>query len=281
MIGKVITGYFQSLQNLFNPMQIYFDTFYVSTIEDLKQAMTSYNLRQMFDFDKLAAANITQDLLDALRSPRPGGGSYNCIQYKYSSLRKHSQHPNSDIYYVTYDKEQNAFQMANINTPRKAVEIDPQLLKALQAEFIEQEKNDPNTPMQQTINESQGYDIIPAVEIKPTRSSRLAFYGEISLDCRFITTNTSLFEDFQILYNALLHKRNPPAFIQFKSMPDGDWPITTRHAEITSATQIDPSRYGNLSEVSFSVTLETMFMSSYVKDDVPINSVRLFYETKE
>lgn len=277
MIGKTLDAFFNGMQDIFNPFQIYFDTIYNYAIDDYNLAMQSYNLRQMINFDVLHSASITQELLESLRANRPGGGSYNVLQYKHSPLKKTDLHPNNSIYFISY--ENNEVKVSSDINNRKYVPLDQETKEALKASFISEQKEYSDNPIQHTIHNTQAGDVIPKLETKPAQLlSRLGFYGDLEVECRFITCNTSLFEDFLILYNSLLHKRNPPFAIEFKDFGEAKLPITTRFGEITQAEHPDHTKYGNLSFIGFNVTLTTMFLSSYVKTSAPVNRVEAYTE---
>lgn len=278
MITKVVKCLMDGLQEQFNPFQIYFDTFYNSLIDDYKEAMKSYNLRQMYNFEALSAANITEELLESLRTPRPGGASYNVLQYKYDPLKRTDLHPNNEIYYISY--KNNKLDISTTDFYGREYkplgsDIELELAKLFQAE---QEKLKDN-PIQRGIHQTTAGDIVPALPTDtPVHLQRLGFYGDLGVECRFITTNTSLFEDFQVLYNSLLCKRNPPFYISFSDFGEVKWPVTTRFEEISQAEHIDYAKYGNLLIISFRVTLTTMFLSSYVKKSVPVNHIEVHTE---
>lgn len=281
MIGKVVHSYFKGMQELLNPFKIYFDTIYTPDIDNYRHAMNSHNLQQMFDFDKLKAASITEDLLASLRSQRPGGASYNVIQYKYSPLTRTEKHPNNSIYYISYEND-NVKVSTNLNA-RGYIELDANTKEALRQAFIEEEQSSSSASMQRTIHSVVAGDIEPQVEIdkdNPTHLSRLGFYGDIELECRFITCNNSLFEDFLIIYNSLMHKRNPPFSLKLSDFGDTALPITTQFGEINMAEMPDYNNYGSLSFIGFNVILTTMFLSSYVKASNLINRVETYSEIR-
>lgn len=280
MVSKVIHAYFQSLQDFFNPLQIYFDTIYTADIEDYRKAMSSYNLRQQYDFDRLKSAHITEDLLKSLRANRPGGGSYNVIQYKFSPLTRTELHPNNEPYYIVYSNNGN-IQKVDMRRNFRELPRDEELY--LQAEYQEFLKTQPNSPLQRELHDTISGNIDPKIELDNKSFQlyqRLAVYGDITLECRFLTTNTSLFEDFMILYNARLCDVNPPAYLTLKHAPDVKYPITTRYQEIDTAERLDGEKYGNLTMVGFTVTLTSMFLSSYVKKSAPVNKVSVFTEVQ-
>ena len=275
MTTKAIHAYFQGLQDFFNPFGIYFDTLYTPNIDDYKLAMSSYNLRQQYSFSKLDSAYITEDLLKSLRANRPGGGSYNAMQYKFSPLKLTDLHPNNEYYYIRYDKKQ----LVSTDSKRNFIELDRDQELFLMAEFEAEQKKQPNSPVERTIHDGIVGDVEPSIDnAKATILERLGVYCDLELECRFLTTNTSIFEDFQVLYCAMLQGRNPPVFMQLKDAPDIKYPITTRYAEIDSAERLDAEQYGNLSMIGFSVTISTMFLSSYVKRTMPVNKVSVFSE---
>lgn len=279
MLTKAINAYFQGLQDFYNPFKIYFDTIYCNDIEDYKKAMSSYNLRQQYDYDRLKSAHLTEDLLNSLRSPRPDGlGSYNALQYKFSPLKKTDLHPNNEFYYIVYYSDGS---VGALNAKREFKEIDRDEELFLAGGYEDYLKGQPNNPMKQTLHDAIVGNINPAIELDNAKQivyQRLAVYCDLELECRFLTTNTSIFEDFQILYNALLCGKNPPVFMQLKHAPNLKYPITTRYNEIDSAERLDPEKYGALMMVGFSVTITTMFLSSYVKRTAPVNKVEVYSE---
>lgn len=281
MITKAIHAYFQGLQDFYNPFQIYFDTIYCNDIEDYKKAMSSYNLRQAYSWDRLASAQITEDLLNSLRANRPGGGSYNVIQYKFSALKKTDQHPNNEFYYIIYGKNGKVQVM---NQQRRFVELSRDEEIFLQKEYEDFQKKQPNSPMENTIHDTIAGDILPQVDVNDKGNiiyQRLGVYCDIDLECRFLTTNTSIFEDFQILYNAMLCDKNPPVYMELKHAPDVKYPITTRYSEIDTAERLDAEKYGNLTMIGFNVTITTMFLSSYVRRQMPINKIQVYSEIQK
>lgn len=276
MITKALEAYFQGLQDFWNPFGIYFDTIYTPNIEDYKLALSSYNLRQQYHFEKLQAAYITEELLGSLRTERPGGGSYNALQYKFNPLKLTDLHPNNDYFYIVYDKDK----IVSMNSKRQFVELDRTEEIFLQKEYEAFLKTQPNSPMERTLHDTISGNINPNVDANATIYERLGVYCDLELECRFLTTNTSIFEDFQVLYCAMLQGKNPPICMKLKDAPDVEYPITTRYGEIDTAERLDYEKYGNLAMIGFSVTISTMFLSSYVKRQVPINKVSVFTEVR-
>ena len=282
MLNKVISGYFDYLQNFFNPFGIYFDTFYNPQIDDLRQAMSSYNLRNQFDFDKLSAAGISQDLLSALRTQRKDGLSYNSISYKYTPLVRHANISNNEIYYIQYKVQQDHATELNVinsnSTPRQYKELTPEQKLSLMKIFENMELDSNNRNMIKEIQDATAGTINPQIKETPVYLARVGFYGTLSLECRFATTSTSLFEDFQILFNTFFCKRDPSLFLNFQDFKDAQWVVNTKYDEISNAENLDYQKYGNLFVIDWRVELSTMFLSSYVKRLSPVNQISIFFE---
>ena len=289
MLGKVISAYWKQLQeDIFAPYSIRFDPLYTSQMEDFRQAMSNYSLRQMYDFDKLASARITPDMLERLNQPQEGGYSYNYVLYQYSPLKRDSMRANNCLFDIIYTHnpatDNYTIKVKDSATGRTFEEVgkDEQLYAI--SVFEEQEKESPNSPMQNGITEAVVGNITPKVEITPdtpTTIQRQGFFGEFDLTCRFCTTNTTIFEDFLILYNAVL-LRNPASYIKFKSVAGGEskLAIRTKYSEISQAQLLDPDKHGNLLIIEWTVTLSTMFLSNYHKTHQPINSVGVYTEVQ-
>lgn len=268
----------EGMQQQFNPFQIYFDTLYNSLIDDYKEAMKSYNLRQMYDFEALAACNISQELLESLRAPRPGGGTYNMLHYKHEPLKRSAIHPNNEIYYISYQNDKLDISTTDFygrEYKPLGADVEQQLAKL----FQEEQKHLKDNPVQNEIHQTTAGHIVPELPTDGSRHyQRLGFYGDLGVECRFVTTNTSVFEDFLILYNSLLCKRNPPFFMKFNDFGDTKWTVNTKFEEASQAEHIDYAKYGNLLIISFHVTLTTLFLSSYVKKSVPVNKIEVHTE---
>lgn len=278
MVTRAVNAYFQGLQDFFNPFGIYFDTIYTPDIEDYKLAMSSYNLRQGYNFDKLKASYITEDLLASLRTPRKGGGIYNALQYKFSPLKRSDMLTNNEFYYITYAANG---KIKMFDGKRNFREITRDQEMFLQAEYEEFLKTQPDSPMVKTLHDTIAGDVTPKIPLDNKdyiQYQRMGVYCDLDIECRFITTNTSLFEDFQILYNARLCDVNPPIYMKFKHAPDVKYPITTRYSEIDTAERLDPPTFGNLTMIGFNVTISTMFLSSYVRQSAIVNRVEVFTE---
>lgn len=313
MIHKAISSYFQCLQDKLNGYQILFDTLYTPLLDDYKQAMTNYNLRQMYDFDVLKSLKITEQDLEKL-----SGKSYNVLQYKYNPpVKSENTMPNHHIYEILYTitnpKSQNSKatkqeaiggkviskpqeintttqtenNLTDINTPRTTKEIDNETESILQQEFIEFQEalkiTDPQRVMQRTIHQTTAFQIIPTLtndEMKTLNIKRYGFYADIPLECRFITSSSNTFEQFIILYNILFHKLNPPAYMTAKEWGDRKYPILTKYEPISSAQQVDTQQKGNLLEISFNVTISTMIMSNFFKKPSYVNNIDVYFEAR-
>ena len=275
MLGRVIKGFFENLQDFLNPYKIYFDTFYTPNIDDYRLAMSSYNARKLIDFNPQQALHLTdQQLKNFTDATRPGGKSYNCIQYKYSPLKHSDKNSNSHIYYIAYSTQTGNIKVTDI-TGRKYLPLEHDQAQAL-LKTLELDKQE--YYQQSNLADIVAGEIIPQVSIdtKPTTPltlQRLGIYAESDIDCRFLTTNTTLFEDFMIVYNAILHKRNPHFTIGIKDFKDTSWTINTEYSEINEAGQVDYWENGNLLQVTFSTKLTTMFLSNYTTKALPLNQV--------
>lgn len=287
MLGKTIRGYFQYLQDTLNPYDIVFDTLYTQQIENFTQAMTNYNLRQMYDFDTVKALYLTKEQLDKI-----SGRSYNVLQYKYQPpVKNDTTSANNQIYKITYkpatdpDKKP-TITITDLITGRTTRELSNEQEAILQAEFKAYQeslsKTDPMKSMERTIHQTTAFDVTPhyPTNIQPdTEITRFGFYADIPLDCRFVTSSTETFEQFIILYNILFHKINPPAYITAREWGEQTlYPIRTKYSEITSAQQIDTNVSGNLLEVSFSTTLSVLLLSNFYKKSAYINQIELHWE---
>lgn len=280
MIGKVIRSYLQCLQDFYNPFDIVFDTFYNQNIESYRQAMDNFNLRQMYDFDSIKSLKLTEDIINSLKSD-----SYNCLSYKYSPLRRYSNHPNSNYYYVRHDSETGKIGVSENLYNRKWIELDKDTEKAIQSSFEEYQRSlsitNPERVMQRSIQHTLSSEVKPEMNTTdPKEYIRLGFYGEIELECRLLTTSTDTFEQFQILYNTFLCKRNPPAYAHIKEFGDVKYPIRTEYDDISDAGQVEQDKLGNLLQVSFSVKLSAFILSAFVKKQAVVNAVDIFIETR-
>ena len=273
MIDKLIKGYFEYLQTFFNPFGIYFDTMYSNQIEDLGMYSKNAILRQQFDYDKLKASHLPNEILQSLRNGRESTG-YNCLLYKYSPLERSELHPNADFIYIRHKGE-----TLDIQQQRKFYEIDRGTELYLMLEYKEylQKELSSDNPMQHTIHDA----IIG--EIKPQSNDdvyydRLGVFCDLPIECVFYTTNTSLYQDFQMLYNAFL-LRNPPAFLTIQNGKDkAKWEIICKYESISQAEQLDYETNGNILAIGFSVTISTIFLTSFVKRKKAINEVKIFSE---
>lgn len=291
MLGKVINSYFQNIQDIFNGYGIVFDTLYTNQIDDYKQAMTNYNLRQMYDFDVISSLRLTKEQLDNLT-----GKSYNVLQYKYSApVKNDTTAVNNQTYKILYTPKTDSQGNTNIRISatdlynrRKTVELSNEIEQALQAEFIEFQKNlsptDPLKVMQNTIQQTTAFEVTPKYPTNTTSNpeiTRLGFYADIPIECRFITSSSEMFEQFIILYSILFHKINPAAYITTKEWGEGiKFPIRTKYEAISSAQQIDTNTQGNLLEISFSVTLSALLLSGYYLKSSYINEIDLHFEVR-
>lgn len=284
MIGKVVTGYMNCLQKVLNPFQVYFDTMYTPDIGDFTSAMSSYNLRQMFDFDKLKAAQVSEELADALRSKvMEGNASYNALQYKYTPLVYADDEigrMSNTIYDIIYRASKDGVKLdseTSAETIRVFEEYSRDKEMALGAIFEEEHKD--------LLKTGRVHDVL-AGEVVPHESndvevySRLGVFGSIGLECRFLTTNTNIVEVFQILYNAYLMK-NPNAVVPLKFGNETvGWGVNVKHEPISSVEQLEYKSTGSIMAISFNVSLTTMFLSPFSKKMGKVNEIAIYTEVR-
>lgn len=298
MISRAINGYFQNLQDIFNGYQIKFDTLYTPQIDDYKQAMNNYNLRQMYNFDLLKSIKLTEQDIEKLNNK-----SYNVLQYKYNPPSKADttlanntiyeiiytiENPNKPNQKVTKKEAINGKPLSqNISGHRTTKEASNEIEAILEQEFIEYQKSlsitNPQRVMQNTIHKTISFNTTPELsndQLETLHIKRYGFYADIQLECRFVTSSTNTFEQFIILYNILFHKLNPPAYITAKEWGQRKYPIRTSYQPISSAQQIDMNQKGTLLEISFNVTLSVMLMSNFFKKPSFINHTDIFIEAR-
>lgn len=281
MIGKVVKGYMECLQKVLNPFQIYFDTMYTPDIGDFTSAMSSYNLRQMFDFDKLKAAHVSEELADALRSKvMEGSASYNALQYKYTPLVYADgdlARMSSNIYDIVYRVDESGGVKPDSSTDLRFFKEYSRDVELALAEAYAEEHRD---LVKTKIHDAIVGEVIPKQEEGVKLYSRLGVFGSIGLECRFLSTNTNIIEAFQLIYLAFLMK-NPNAVVPLKfGDVSVEWGVNVKHDQISSVEQLDYNTTGNIMAISFSVTLTTLFLSPYSKSMGKINEIGIYTEVR-
>lgn len=265
MLGLTIKSYFDYLQKLLNPFKIYFDTMYNLEVESLGQALSNYNMRQLYKFDILKAIKVTDELADKLRAPRQDGNSYNVLQYNYGVLTHYENLVNNSMYYLVYDSEQETLAIAG---DRKYNEFPKPTKEQLKALFAD------DKVVKLDIHEVVAGSVNPQLplqdKILPNQIRRLGFWGTLPVTCRFITASTSLYEDFLILYNTMLYRRNPSAFLVSKTFGNDVYPIHTKYTDVSAAGVIERTK-GNLMFIEFGISLSTFFLTSFVQYGSVVN----------
>lgn len=292
MLSLATKSFFKALADEISEYGINFSSYYTFNIDDLKQYMSSFQLRQQFDPTKLKNAILSSDLENSLFDPRPGGGSFNAMQYKYSPMKPSTSLNNSFPIWVVIDKKKKTInqQADNPKTPPAPVyfledDIELEAQKGLKYEednpLGKMDKNIHMTMSGEYLRKDAEGNYIPNdnQEIEPEQEIRRGFFAEFDLECRFLTTNTSIFEDFLFLYNTLYYKKNPKFEIPLKDLSVGIW-ARTNFSEISMAEQLDYATKGNLLAIGFTVKIDTFMISSFVKKEKPIRSIEVHFEAR-
>lgn len=277
-----------------NEYGIYFDSFYTPNIDDLKQYMSSFNLRQQFKDDILSSTGLTKELVESIRSGR-NNASYNVMQYKYSPLKPSTSIPNTfpiDIVIEnnTIKKVKDGGRTCNpedldiYKTDKNFIEDDREVEWA---KAVAYEAENPKGYMFQKIDDVMTGEVIardkdgkPVNEANaPKNEVRRAFWGEFDLECRFITSDSTLFEDFMFLYNTTFYKKNPKFNVYLEDL-NSEIYARTSYSEISMAEQINYQQNGNLMAVGFTVNINTLILSSFVKTIEKVKSVGVYTEAR-
>lgn len=282
MLGKLVTGYMNLLQETYNPINIRMDTIYTPDIGDLKSAMSSYNLRQMVaDFDKLKAAYVDDELLAKLKQENQGGLAYNALQYKYSPLQRNPERFSNDVFSFRYKiiEGEAAPVIQGHYTPMDVT--TKEILKAIvQQDLLDRGIAQREVTMLEAGKVTYENDI-EKEGVKVVAEERIAVSGTISLECRLLTTSTEVMEAFQIMYMHTLLK-NPTFTVPLTvgGLEICQLPVNTEHEEINSIDHLDYSTKGNLRAISFNVKLSSLIFLPYAKRLTPIKEVEIAVEVR-
>lgn len=230
MLGPVIEGFLESVAKEFAKYGLTYETIYNSDLTLLAEYSRSLNLRSMFSSTDLEL--LPENLVDKLK-----GESYNLMMYNYSPFRRSKERMNNINFSAVFDhtNEQGLEEFKKLKEIHTNAELDT---------FFQTLRDIPSNIQDPIVR-----DLV---------------MGEVDLTFKVLSYNTDFIQQMQFLYVQSL-QRNVATDVKFDFGAAGehDFEFETEFQDISTVGHVDFAKFGNLQEMTFTVTLKGPFFSFY------------------